>query len=83
MRITITARHGPIPDELRVRARELVARLTKIAVRPHHAQIVFVEDGGMPTVEVQLHRAHGVMHVGKSSAADHRTRCRSIKATSW
>jgi ribosome-associated translation inhibitor RaiA len=27
----------------------------------------------MPTVEVQLHRARGVMHVGKSSAADHRT----------
>ncbi len=73
MRITVTARHCEIPDELRVRARTLVARLAKVAPRPHHAQVVFFVDHGAPSVEVQLHRAGGVIHVGKTAAADHRS----------
>jgi len=73
MRITITARHCEIPDELRLRARTLVERLSKIAPRPHDGQVIFLEDHGAPTVEVRLHRARGAVHVGTAVAADHRT----------
>ncbi len=73
MRITITARHCEIPDELRARARTLLERLTKVAPRPHDGQVVFLADHGMPTVEVRLHAARGAVHVGTASAADHRT----------
>ena len=41
MRITITARHCEVPDELRARARRLVERLSRMATRPHDAQVLF------------------------------------------
>jgi len=59
MRITITARHCEIPDELRARARERLERLARIAPRPHDGRVVFVADHGRPTVEVRLHTARG------------------------
>ena len=37
MRITITARHTEIDDDLRAHARELVEKVTRLARRPHHA----------------------------------------------
>ncbi len=73
MRITITARHCEIPDELRARARAQVERLAKIASRPHDAQVIFGEDHGAPAVEVRLHTARGQVHVGCADGADHRT----------
>src|SRR6266705_342311 len=73
MRITITARHCEIPDELRARARERLERLARIAPRPHDGRVVFVADHGRPTVEVRLHTARGVVHVGTARGADHRT----------
>lgn len=73
MRITITARHCEIPDELRARARTLLERLGKIAARPHDAQVIFAEDHGEAAVEVRLHTARGKVHVGKAQADDHRT----------
>lgn len=73
MRITITARHCEIPDELRLRARTLLERLTKLASRAHDGQVIFVQDHGMPTVEVRLHTARGVVHVGTAAAGDLRT----------
>jgi ribosomal subunit interface protein len=73
MRITVTARHCEIADELRVRARALIARLERIAPRPHDSQILFSADHGRPTAEVRLHVARGVVLVGTARGADHRS----------
>ena len=48
MRITITARHCDIPDELRTRARAVLERLSRVASRPHDGQVLFGEDHGTP-----------------------------------
>ena len=73
MRITITARHREIPDELRARARALLERLGKVAARPHDARVIFADDHGEAAVEVRLHTARGKVYVGKALADDHRT----------
>src|SRR5690348_13982845 len=73
MRITITARHCEVADELRARARTLLARLERIAPRPHDGQVLFIADHGRPTVELRLHVARGAVLVGSARAADHRT----------
>jgi len=73
MRITITARHCEIPDELRARAGALLARLGKVAGRPHDGQVTFREDHGTPTVELRLHTARGQVHVARAAGPDHRT----------
>ena len=73
MRVTITARHCEIPDELRARARDRLERLARIAPRPHDGRVVFVADNGRPTVEVRLHTGRGVVHVGTARGADHRS----------
>jgi ribosomal subunit interface protein len=73
MRITITARHTAVPEELRGRARALLERLTKLAPRAPDGQVIFGEDHGRPTVEVRLHAGRGTLHVGTAEAADLRT----------
>ena len=73
MRITITARHTPVADELRGRAQALLARLARLAPRAPDGQVIFVEDHGRPTVEVRLHAGRGTTHVGTAEAADLRT----------
>ncbi len=73
MRVTITARHVEVPEELRTRARELVDRLARVASRPHDGQVIFTEDHGTPTVEVRLHTVRGHVLVGVSDGADHRS----------
>jgi ribosomal subunit interface protein len=73
MRITITARHCDVADELRARARDLLARLERFALRPQDARVLFVADNGHPLVEVRLHAGRGVLHVGKARGGDHRT----------
>lgn len=73
MRITITARHCEIPDELRLRARELLERLRRVATRPHDGQVIFRKDHGSPAVEVRLHTARGAIHVGTADGTDHRS----------
>jgi len=70
MRITITARHCDLPPELRARARTLVERLARVAPRPLDARVVFDADHGRPTVEVRLHAARGLLHVGTARGAD-------------
>ena len=70
MRITIAARHCELAPQLRARARNLVERLARVAPRPHDARVVFDADHGRPTVEVRLHAARGVLHVGTARAAD-------------
>jgi ribosome-associated translation inhibitor RaiA len=73
MRTTITVRHCEASDELRARARELIARLSKLAPRPHDAQVIFLEDHGGAAVEVRLHAARGQVYVGTADGADHRS----------
>ena len=70
MRITITARHCEVPPEVRARARRLIERLARLAPRPHDARVVFDADHGRPSVEVRLHAARGVLHVGTARGAD-------------
>lgn len=73
MRVTITARHTEIDDELRAHARELVEKVAKLARRPHHAQVTFSTDHGEAEVEIEVHTPRGRLHVAKSSAADLRS----------
>jgi ribosomal subunit interface protein len=72
MRVTITARHCDVSDELRERARAQIARLARLARRPDGARVLFAEDAGKPMVELQLHTALH-LHVASAPATDHRT----------
>ena len=73
MRITITARHAAIDDDLRALARDLVEKVVKLVRRPHHAQVIFTEDHGEAGVEIEIHVPRGRVHVAKSLAPDNRT----------
>lgn len=73
MRITITARHTEIDENLRSHARAQVEKMVKLARRPHHAQVVFTEDHGAAGVEIEVHVPRGRVHVAKSQAADQRS----------
>ncbi len=73
MRITITARHAAIDDDLRALAKDLVEKVVKLVRRPHHAQVIFTEDHGEAGVEIEIHVPRGRVHVAKSLAPDHRT----------
>ena len=73
MQITITARHCEIPDLLRERARARLERMSRIAPRPQHAQIVFAAEGGRAMVELRLQAARGRVHVATAQGPDHRT----------
>jgi ribosomal subunit interface protein len=73
MRITITARHTEIDNELRAHTRELVAKVSKLVRRPQHAQVTFTEDHGEAGVEIELHAPRGRTYVAKSAATDHRS----------
>jgi ribosomal subunit interface protein len=73
MRVTITARHTEIDDDLRGHAKELVEKVVKLVRRPHHAYVIFTEDHGEAAVEIEVHAPRGRVHVAKSQAADHRS----------
>jgi ribosomal subunit interface protein len=73
MRLTITARHLEIDDELRAHTRELVLKTLKIAHRPQHAQVTFSEDHGEVAAEIEVHVPRGRIHVAKAAAADPRS----------
>src|ERR1051325_5787495 len=55
MRITITARHTEIDDDLRAHTEDLIEKATKALRRPQHAQVVFTEDHGEAGVEIEVH----------------------------
>jgi ribosomal subunit interface protein len=73
MRITITARHCAIPEDLRARARARLERLGRVASRPHHLHLIFDADHGRPTVELRLHTTRRHVHFATAEGADHRT----------
>jgi ribosome-associated translation inhibitor RaiA len=64
MRITITARHADIPDELRARAREALERLGRMARRAQDGQVIFEGDHGGATVELRLRTVRGQPRAG-------------------
>lgn len=73
MRITVTARHVDVDESLRAHAVELVTRVAKFARRPHHAQVVFLEDHDGSGVEIELHVPRGRVLIAKTFAPDHRS----------
>ena len=73
MRVTITARHCEVSDELPQRAREVLGRLEKVAARAHTGRVTFVEEHGEPSVELQVHTVRGQVYVARASGTDHRT----------
>ena len=73
MRITITARHCDIPDDLRASAHARLERLGRVASRSHHLHLIFGAEHGTAIVELRLHTARGQVHVATADGADHRT----------
>src|SRR5438477_438357 len=73
VRITITARHTDIEDDLRAHTREVVEKVVRLVRRPHHAQVTFTEDHGEAGVEIEVHAPRGRVHIAKSQAADSRS----------
>ena len=73
MDIIITARHGEVPEALRLRAEEVVTRLARFAHRPTAANITFDAEHQRALAELRLTAARGVLYVANGEAADHRT----------
>jgi ribosomal subunit interface protein len=73
MDIIITARHGEVPEALRVRAEEVVMRLARLAHRPTTANVTFDMARQRALAELRLTAARGVLYVASSEADDHRT----------
>ena len=73
MRVTITARHAEIDDDLRAHATDLVEKVAKLVRRPHHAQVVFTDDHGEAEVEIEVHAPRNRVYVAKAAAADYRS----------
>jgi ribosomal subunit interface protein len=73
MDIIITARHGEVPEALRLRAEQVVTRLARFAHRPTGANITFDAEHQRALAELRLTAARGVLYVASGEAADHRT----------
>ncbi|MFI5213404.1 MAG: ribosome hibernation-promoting factor, HPF/YfiA family [Gemmatimonadales bacterium] len=73
MQTTITARHKDIPDDLKTRARAVVARLAKRANRPTSAHVTFDRSRLEARAEIVLNAARNAVFVASAEAADHRT----------
>ena len=73
MRISITARHQPVPKDLRAHAIERLERLSKLAHRPQDAAVVFDADHEQAIVELRLHLPQGHVQVATAEATDPRT----------
>jgi ribosomal subunit interface protein len=73
MDIIITARHGEVPEALRLRAEQVVTRLARLAHRPTAANVTFDAEHRRVLAELRLTAARGVLYVATGEAADHRT----------
>lgn len=72
IRITVTARHSEIPDELREHAEALVEKAAKMAYRPQHAEVIFDADHGKRVVEIHLTMTRGRVDVAHAESDDFR-----------
>lgn len=66
----MTARHCQIPDDLKERADALMAKIAKIADRPHHAEVIFDADHGRKIVELQLSLPRGQVKIATAEGDD-------------
>ena len=73
MQTTITARHKDIPDDLKTRAKAVVARLAKRANRPTSAHVTFDRSRLEARAEIVLNAARNAVFVASAVADDHRT----------
>lgn len=73
MEIIVTARHGEVPEALRVRAEHVMTRLARLAHRPVAANVTFDMEHHRSIAELRLTAARGVLFVATGEAADHRT----------
>ncbi len=73
MQTTITARHRDIPDDLKVRAATVVARLARRSNRPTSAHVTFDRSRNEARAEIVLNAARNSVFVASAVAADHRT----------
>lgn len=73
MKITITARHCEIPDELRERASDLASRMAKIAHRPQRMEIIFDIEHQRKLVELRMSLPRGPGLFASAESDDHRT----------
>jgi ribosomal subunit interface protein len=73
MRITISARHCEISEELRQRAEAVLQRLTELVNRPVDGTIVFDVAPQLATVEIRIHSSAGELFVASGEAKDHRS----------
>jgi ribosomal subunit interface protein len=73
MRITITARHCEISDELRVRAERVVGKVAKLASRCQAAEVIFDADHGSKVVELKLVLPRGQIKVATAEGDDFKT----------
>lgn len=73
MRITVTARHCEVAEELRARGRALVERVARRSRAADAAEVIFAEDHGVPVVELRLRAGRGAPRVARAEGADHRT----------
>jgi ribosomal subunit interface protein len=73
MRITVTARHCEVSEELRARAEQVVEKAVKIASRPQSAEVIFDADHGDKVVELKLFLPRGLVKVASAEASDFRT----------
>jgi len=73
MRITVTARGCEIPDELRVRARDVMSRLARYAHRPQGARVVFHENSLARHAEMHLDAARNERFTATGAGSDFRT----------
>ncbi|MFQ5551711.1 MAG: HPF/RaiA family ribosome-associated protein [Gemmatimonadales bacterium] len=73
MQTTITVRHTNVPEDIKQRAEELVAKLANVAHRPQGAAVIFDSDHNKSIVEVKLVLARGQIHVAKAETDDFRS----------
>ncbi len=73
MRVTVTARHCEIDEELRERAVGLIEKIAKLVRRSQRAEVVFDNDHKRKVVEFQLYVSRGGLHVSTAEADDFRT----------
>ncbi len=73
MDVIVTARHGEVPEALRLKAEQVVARLARLAHRPTAANVTFDLEHRRATAELRLTAARGVLYVATGEASDHRT----------
>jgi ribosomal subunit interface protein len=73
MEISITVRHGSVPDDLKDRGRELVEKLAKRANRPQSADIVLDQQHDKCIAELKLHLPGGQLVVASAEEHDFRS----------